>query len=176
MNHNKLDDFIRQEVEASDFTMQEQDWLRMSAILDEKETKKRPGFWRWFSFSGIIILLGLGTYLLSMQKESDNDYTQSQQEYARNEQSMPTKKETSQTKESEIQKEEHKVDEELINQQNNTQTQSNQNSNQMATSNQNDELIKSETSVPLLENNPAEKKISEYLVKNYITNIYGAKR
>lgn len=90
MNQNKLDDFLRQEVESSDFKMQEQDWLKMSAILDERDSKKRPGFWRWFSFSGIIILLGLGTYLLSMQKDDKKLNAQGKQQYSSGENSNST--------------------------------------------------------------------------------------
>lgn len=108
MNQNKLDDFLRQEVESSDFKMQEQDWLKMSAILDERDTKKRPGFWRWFSFLGIIILLGLGTYLLSMQKDDMKLEAHDKQQYSSGENSNSTNQNVTASKEMEVIKDESK--------------------------------------------------------------------
>ncbi|MFM2386230.1 MAG: hypothetical protein RL660_987 [Bacteroidota bacterium] len=56
-----LDNFIRAEVKAGEFQFNEAHWQKMSALLDEEDTKPKPWLqWRWV-LSGLAILLAVGT-------------------------------------------------------------------------------------------------------------------
>lgn len=62
-NQHKLDDFLKEKVEETDFRMPDGEWQRMSAMLDEQDTKKRGAWWKSWLMIALIGLISLGAFL-----------------------------------------------------------------------------------------------------------------
>lgn len=64
--NNILDDFLRQQVEGTEFSFKEDYWSKMSEKLDN-EDKRKKGFWLWrgLSMLAVLIVVGGGTFLYS---------------------------------------------------------------------------------------------------------------
>jgi hypothetical protein len=84
-----LDSFLQEKVDEANFIAPEQDWLKALDMLQEDEKKKKPfPFWKGFSLSVLVILLGIATYLFSGGKKHQTSKKISNQTQSINHQSI----------------------------------------------------------------------------------------
>lgn len=91
-NNQSLDDFLRSSVEEAEFSYKEDYWVKMSAILDDEENKKRGfPFWRGLSMLLVLLAIGVGVYLfpkLKHETKSNAQAVSTSQPVASQQQSM----------------------------------------------------------------------------------------
>ena len=56
--HNRLDDFLQEKVESTQFDFKEDYWEKMETLLDEdQKDKRKPFFWRGLSFFVLALMM-----------------------------------------------------------------------------------------------------------------------
>ncbi len=61
-NENEFKDLLNNSLNQKEFSFQQEDWLKAKAYIDKKRNRKKRGF--VFFTSSLVLLLGIGTYLL----------------------------------------------------------------------------------------------------------------
>jgi hypothetical protein len=103
--HNRLDDFLQEKVESTQFEFKEDYWDKMEALLDEDQKEKRkPFFWRGLSLFVLALMIGAGALLFpKMQHKSDkqsvakSQFAQTSQSESVESSMIPEKTSTAQT-------------------------------------------------------------------------------
>lgn len=71
-----LDRYLKDKVEQAHFDFDEDYWLKVSAMLDEEDKrKKRPFLWRWITLLCVVLAAGAGTMVFTgRNKNSDKQH------------------------------------------------------------------------------------------------------
>lgn len=75
MEPNKIENQIREKLEAREIKPSEQSWDRLNAMLSVREEKKTRNGFPWLSVAaGFLILFGLGYFIVNQNKEKEIDF------------------------------------------------------------------------------------------------------
>ncbi len=86
--HNRLDDFLQEKVESTQFEFKEDYWDKMEALLDEDQKEKRkPFFWRGLSLLVLALLIGAGALLFPKMKHKSDKQSVAKSQFAQTSQS-----------------------------------------------------------------------------------------